>query len=254
MLHIEDILVYPEGKGKNDFLRADGIWDFLAEPPGSGRGTQMERETLQYQGKYQSVSGAASYNVGYQQRKQRRTQKEIVILRRLLRGLGGRVLDMPCGGGRLSPVIAESATAIIEMDIAIGQLLYGKENCRVPVPQAWVRASGFQIPLKDRSVDGSICIRLSHHLHALGEKELLLSELLRVARRFVVFSFVDGSSMKYTLRRWRTKLTGAPLKRNAMEVQEIRDISAKYGGRMLACPSIGPFQAHRYALIEKTSG
>ncbi|MBS1112500.1 MAG: hypothetical protein H6Q92_262 [Nitrospirae bacterium] len=252
MKHIEEVLLFPQGKGKRDFLRSDGIWDFIGGETDAGM-SQMEPETSKYQGKYQSIANAQSYNIGYKERKQKRTQKEIAILSKLLAGHAPAetVLDMPCGGGRLSPVISEFAHSIIEMDLALGQLLYGRETCRISAPQIWIRASGFQIPLKDNSVDGSLCIRLSHHLYSLDEKEKLISELLRVSRHFVIFSFVDSASLKYTLRRWRHMLTGAPLKTNSITVRELRKISKKYGGDIVTCPAIGPFQAHRYALIVK---
>lgn len=252
MKEIEEVLLFPQGKGKRDFLRSNGIWDFIDGEAEAGL-PHMEPETSKYQDKYQSVASAKSYNVGYQQRKQKRTQREIAVLRSLLAGHAHAetVLDMPCGGGRLSPVIGEFARSIIEMDLALGQLLYGRETCRTSAAQTWIRASGFQIPLKDGSVDGSICIRLSHHLYSLEEKERLLSELLRVARRFVIFSFVDGNSLKYTLRRWRHKIAGAPLKTNSITIRELKEIAKRHGGDVSACPAIGPFQAHRYALIVK---
>ena len=252
MKDIEELLLFPPGKDKGDFLRPDGIWDFISGETGPGM-SEMEPETVKYQGKYQSVSNAKSYNIGYQQRKQKRTQKEIAILRSLLvrYNPAETVLDMPSGGGRLSPVIGEFAQAIVEMDISLGQLLYTRENCKIPVPQFCVRASGFQIPLKDGCVDGSVCIRLSHHLYSLDEKEKLLSELLRVARRFVIFSFVDSNSLKYTLRRWRNRISGAPLKTNSISIRELKEIATRHGGEVFACPAIGPFQAHRYALIVK---
>lgn len=252
MTDIENFLLFPPGKNKRDFLRPDGIWDFIGEelvPDKKG----IEPETLKYQGKYQTVAGARSYNVGYQERKKRRTQREIIILRSLLSQMNSieTVLDMPCGGGRLSPVISEFAQSIIEMDLAPGQLLYGQKTCRVDVPQTWVRASGFQIPLKDKSVDGALCIRLSHHLFSLEEKDRLIYELMRVVRRFVVFSFVDSNSLKFMLRRLRNILTGAVYKSPSISVCELGEISGKYGGKIVACPSVGPFQAHRYALIVK---
>jgi ubiquinone/menaquinone biosynthesis C-methylase UbiE len=252
MKEIEEVLLFPQGKGKRDFLRLDGIWDFIGGEADAGM-PATGPETAKYQGKYQSVRSAKSYNVGYQQRKQKRTQKETAILRSLLAGHAPAetVLDMPSGGGRLSPVIGEFSQAIIEMDISLGQLLYVRENCGLNVPQLCIRASGFQIPLKDGSVDGSVCIRLSHHLYSLEEKEKLLSELLRVARRFVIFSFVDSNSLKYTLRRWRHRIAGTPLKTNSISIRELKDISKRHGGDVVACPAIGPFQAHRYALIVK---
>lgn len=252
MKDFEEMLLFPQGKDEKDFLRKDGIWDFIGGEPDSGM-PAIGPETSKYQGKYQSVVSAESYNVGYQRRKQKRTQKETAILRSLLAGYAPAetVLDMPSGGGRLSPVIGEFVQAIIEMDISLGQLLYVRENSRTGVPQLCVRASGFQIPLKDGSVDGSVCIRLSHHLYSLDEKEKLLSELLRVSRRFVIFSFVDGNSLKFTLRRWRHKMAGAPFKTTSITIGELKEISKRHGGDVIACPAIGPFQAHRYALIVK---
>lgn len=41
-------------------------------------------------------------------------------------------------------------------------------------------------PLRDGSVDGTVCVRLSHRLPTAAERERLLTELLRVSRRFVI--------------------------------------------------------------------
>ena len=70
MKDIEEVLLFPQGKGKRDFLRSDGIWDFIDGEADSGM-PRMEPETSKYQDKYQSVGSAKSYNVGYQRRKQK---------------------------------------------------------------------------------------------------------------------------------------------------------------------------------------
>jgi len=255
MTRIEDLLIFPEGKVRGDVLRSDGIWDFISVSSGNDI-SHLEAKTAQYQGKYQSVTEAESYNVAYKQRKSGRTKKEIAIINRLLAGISDveTLLDIPCGGGRLSPAMAKFSRALIEMDLSLGQIQYGLEYGKVSIPQFWIRASGFQIPLKENSIDGAVCIRLSHHLYSLSEKEKLLAELIRVSKRFVVFSFVDSESIKYSIRKWKSAIMGTPLKSNSTSVAEVKDIVQKYGGKLAKWPAIGLFQAHRYALISLNKG
>ena len=250
---IEERLLFPEeNKDKHRFQRKDGIWDFVSTT--DARITACEPETIAYQGKYQTIQAAAYYNEGYKNSRQARTQRESRILHTLLSRFSGveSMLDMPCGGGRLSPVLAKKANLLVEMDLSLGQLQYGQENSSVSTPRVWIRGSGFQIPLKDRSIEGAACIRLSHHLYSMEEKEKLLSELMRVTRSFVILSFVDSGAPKYVLRRLRDRIFGRPHRTTAISVKELRAMAKKYGGDLLAYPSLGPFRAHRYALIRKT--
>lgn len=244
-------LLHPAKQSKK-YTGSDGFIDFLDEGICAAHGG-FTPETVEYQGKYQSPSAAQAYNRRYRQKRVKTTQRESVILRKLLSKYGGSetVLDLPCGGGRLSPVIGEFTRTILEMDLAPGQLLYGLKNCRIRARQIWMRASAFDIPLENGSVDGTVCIRLSHHLYTLEEKEKLLSELLRVARRFVVFYFVDSNAPKYKSREWRAGITGDLFKKNSMTVQELSRMAEKLGGKLVSCPAAGFLQPHRYALIEK---
>jgi ubiquinone/menaquinone biosynthesis C-methylase UbiE len=249
---IEERLRFPENDpGKKHYLRGDGIWDFVATT--DARQAAHEPETRAYQNKYQSVQNAARYNEGYKSSRQKRTRRESRILDSLLSGFpkAESILDMPCGGGRLSPALANATNHIVEMDLSLGQLIYGRENSSVPIPRTWIRGSGFEIPLQDGSVEGAACIRLSHHLYSMEEKEKLLSELIRVTRSFVIFSFVDRGAPKFVLRRWRDRLAGRPHRTPAISVPELRALANQYGGELLAYPALGPFSAHRYALIRK---
>lgn len=251
---IEDLLLLPAQKDNRFLPRPDGIFDFVAGSAAPASGALCP-ETLAYQLKYQSWDGARAYNTRYEERKGRTTRRESAVLQKFLSRWpdSETVLDVPCGSGRLSHAIGAFTHTLIEMDISPGQISYGRRYGRTGTPQLWVRASALQIPLKDNSVDGAVCIRLSHHLYTQEEKEKLLSELLRVSKRFVIFYFVDGESIKNTLRRWRDRLTGASRKINWMTRREVEEIVQRSGGRVTACPASGLFQPHRYALIEKYS-
>lgn len=244
-IHLPDTSATPP---MGDDLRPDPS----GKPPPPSRGN-LSAATLAYQQKYQSLVSARAYDTGYSQRRVRTTLREMAIVRGFLRRYGDSltILDVPSGGGRLSASLAEQASLILEMDIARGQLLLGRENRLDTTQQDWIRASALDIPLRDASVDGAVCIRLSHHLYSVQERERLLAELLRVVRRFVVFHYVDGHSPRYLLRAWRNKLAATPRRTNWMTYREVEASARRHGATVVARVAARPLQPHQYALIEK---
>jgi len=206
-----------------------------------------------YQKSYQKVAAAERYNRNYQQKplKQLNTQRELSLLRRLLttQGHTRSLLNLPCGGGRLSRPLAEATDLLLEADIAVGQLLYGADRREWTTPEVRMTASAFHIPLCDRSVDGSVCVRLSHHLPTAEERTRLLAELLRVSERFVLMTFFDFRSLKNWLRRARRPLDRKPPK-NTMRVEEVEEIASEHGFALQRCPHLSIVgSGHRYALL-----
>lgn len=210
-----------------------------------------------YQKKYQKIEKAALYNEAYKKKlfKRMSTRREGQLLRRLLSGQEHcrALLDLPSGGGRLSPQISAFADLIIEADIAKGQVLYGMRASSVSVPQVWMTASVFHIPLQDNSVDGVVCVRLCHHLPTQAERERLVTELLRVSRRFVVMSFFGPFSIMDFLRRVRRPFNRKPVKLT-MTIKRLRELSRENGAELIECPplDLARFSSgHRYALMKK---
>jgi SAM-dependent methyltransferase len=208
-----------------------------------------------YQQNYQTDQRAAAYNAKYRDRWTKRisTWREFGLLDRMLRNQGrcNVLLDLPCGGGRLSLSMARYADLLIEADVALGQLRYGRVHGRVPTRQVWMTASGFHIPLRDASVDGTVCARLNHHLPTEAERERLVRELLRVSKRFLIMSFFDYHSPKNILRRLRRPFNRKPPKAT-MKVAELQRLAKDCGATLVECPAfflIG--SGHRYALMIK---
>ena len=215
----------------------------------------LTQDVRAYQQNYQKDQRAAAYNTKYRDRWAKRisTWREFGLLDRMLRKQGRCevLLDLPCGGGRLSPSLAQYADLLIEADIAMGQLHYGREHGQVPTPQAWIIASGFHIPLRDASVDGTVCVRLTHHLPEEAEREQLLRELLRVSKRFLILSFFDYFSPKNTLRRLRRPFDRKPPK-STMKISELQRLAQDCGATLVECPALFLIgSGHRYALIVK---
>ncbi len=210
-----------------------------------------------YQQNYQEEGDAAAYNAMYRDSWTKRisTRREFKLLTRLLasQGHSQTLLDLPCGGGRVSPPLAPHTELLLEADIALGQVRYGRANGRVATQQIWLTASGFHIPLKDASIDGTVCIRLNHHLPTPAERERLVRELLRVSRRFVIMTFFDFHSLKNTLRRLRRPFDRKPPK-CTMTRGELRRLANSCGAELVACPALFVVgSGHRYALIVKKS-
>lgn len=216
---------------------------------------QQSEQSASYQAEYQKVERAAAYNLQYQRRvlKRSTTRREFKLIDRHIRRVGHSrvVLDLPCGGGRLTPAFAKSADFIIEADIAMGQILFGRATSTVATPRAWMTASVFHIPLRDDSVDGTICVRLAHHLPTPAERERLFSELLRVSRRFVIVTFFDHYSLKNLTRRLRHPFNRKPPKLT-MTTARVAELAVELGARLVAAPPLSRIgSGHRYALIVK---
>jgi SAM-dependent methyltransferase len=181
------------------------------------------------------------------------TRRELRLLRGLLASRGGSrtLLDVPCGGGRLSDVLEPFTERLIEADIARGQLLYGIERRSPERPTIWMTASAFHLPLRDGAVDGAICCRLSHHLPTRDERERLVQELLRVARRFVIFTFFDHHSLKNLMRRARQPFNHKPPKLT-MTRRRVAALARAQGAELVACPPLSRLASgHRFALLAR---
>jgi SAM-dependent methyltransferase len=234
----------------------DGV-ALLAMPGASGTwGAPQQAETSEdYQAEYQTIERAAAYNHGYQRRAHKRlgTRHEWRLIRRHLQRVGHSqvILELPCGGGRITPAFADAADFVIEADIALGQIRYGRATSTLTTPRAWMTASAFHIPLRDASVDGTICIRLAHHLPTASERERLFRELMRVSRRFVIVTFFDHYSLKNLTRRMRHPFNKKPPKLT-MTTERVAELAREGGGRLVAAPPLNRIASgHRFALIVK---
>jgi ubiquinone/menaquinone biosynthesis C-methylase UbiE len=241
---------------QTSFELEDGIPIFARFGSAEKWGGEKPSETSEsYQQNYQKIKEAAKYNEMYAKRwsKQWITRREYALLQQLLASQPhcATLLDLPSGGGRLSPQIAAYTDLLMEADIALGQVQYGREFGRVSTAQAWMTASAFHIPFRNASVDGIVCVRLNHHLPTADERERLLRELLRVARRFVIMTFFDYHSLKNLGRRLRRPLDKKPPKMT-MTVDRVRELANEGGADLVAWPALSHLgSGHRYALMVK---
>lgn len=238
---------------------ADGVPCFAEIGTDVGQELEVIEEgasdSIEYQEQYQNLDNAIQYNSGYQDvfLKRMSTRREYQLLQRLLSSQEkcDTLLDLPCGGGRLSPQIEKYATRLIESDIGMGQVQYARKFCTLDTTPFYMTSTAFKLPLKDNSVDATVCIRLNHHMPTMQERDQLMNEILRVSKQFVIMTFFDYYSVKNTLRRIRKPFNKKPPKMT-MKTSEVEAIANQHGFDLVARPLLSPTSSgHRYALMVK---
>jgi ubiquinone/menaquinone biosynthesis C-methylase UbiE len=134
----------------------------------------------------------------------------------------GRMLDCPCGTGRLGPVLLRRAVRLVEADLSAPMLHEARTALAVPARAGrvgFLRATAEALPFPEGAFDVVICHRLLHHMADPAARARLLGEAARVAGRWVVLSFHDATALKRRLQgrraRRRVALTPAALEQEA---------------------------------------
>jgi len=224
-----------------------------ASPEPARRDTHapMQQSKLQ---NYNSPRGAEAYKADYEAKLHRRVsdRRERAILERYLAEVGhcARILDLPCGHGRLSDLLHGQGDRLIEADwsftmVSLNQKDHGDER------RSYCRASALEIPLPDRSVDLAVSFRLNHHLETEALRELHLRELFRVADRAVIVTWFSHTSLKAVLRRFRGRFSGKKAK-NTLRNGRAAELAAAAGfEQRAAVPLFRIGSGHMVALFAR---
>lgn len=174
---------------------------------------------------------------------------------------GSRVLDLPCGTGRVAIVLLEKGYEVTCGDSSEAMLRFAKyniENFREG-GQARENEVDFQLcdimstPFEDNTFDGIICNRLFHHFTESPTRRSALAELARISRGPIIISFFNSFALdaKYTRfanfirRRKATDRIPIPMETFTSEI-------AGAGLRVIdAIPVRYAISAHWYVVAEK---
>lgn len=122
-------------------------------------------------------------------RGRRRNRRDLAAIGRALdealrRGAPVRTaLDVPCGTGRLAPLLAERSIRASGADISFEMLRVARRRVGAVLPVFQCNAEA--LPLADRSLDGVFAIRFVFHLDREARRRIF-AEMRRVSRRWVV--------------------------------------------------------------------
>ena len=165
-----------------------------------------------------------------------REQRDPRLVARLLRRLpesvlprGARVLDVPCGTGRLHAVLAGRGLRVTSADVSPAMLAAheagrGHALC----------ADAGRLPFDDGTFELVLCCRLLHHLRDEAELRRIVAELVRVSRGHVIASFWDRASLPELGRGSRPRGEEVPRGRIARARRDLRAAFEDAGAGVVA--------------------
>jgi len=172
----------------------------------------------------------------YQQRKPSKHRAEMRVLDRAFKLIPKthKVLDVPCGGGRVTIHLSKkgyevSAADLSEdmIEIARQALADNKLDCSVE------RQDVEKFTLGDRSFDTIVSFRLFHHFPNPEIRQRVAKELCRVAAHNVVLSYFSPNSWTSVKRKLRAARGGRKSDKHATSLVEVEDYFKKAGFRLV---------------------
>lgn len=171
------------------------------------------------------------------------------------------VLDLPCGTGRLSPMIVNAGHRLVAADSsphmvseaanAWSQVTAGDpgRRARVEFEVRDVMASGYG----DAAFDAVICNRLLHHFTEPATRTRALTELARVSARWVIISFFNAGAFEALRKRLGFFLIGRTQQRRVpISLEQFKADAAAAGLRVVdSYPTLGRISPQWYLLLEK---
>ncbi|MBL8753417.1 MAG: methyltransferase domain-containing protein [Planctomycetes bacterium] len=206
----------------------------------AGCGAASRRRLLAAQAPWATATryDAPGKSSAYADRNPTRHARELELLHAVWPGRAGEsVLDLPCGAGRLLPVLRALDHRVVQADGALAMLQEARRRHDAIAPAVCADARAF--PFGDRAVDGVVMFRFLHHLPN-DAADLAIGEACRVARRFVVVSFFHPCSLHHLQRRVRGWF-GAPPTRFARSLGALRRRFARHGFTLHAQRAQTPF-------------
>ncbi len=198
---------------------------------------------------------AASYDVKYEQEFHKRVsdRREKRLLESILATAGSheRMLDVPCGAGRLSGVLSRFADKVVEMDYSFPMLELCRQNAVDYVPQM-ANGNVLHLPFCDVAFDIVASIRVSHHLPKREDRLNHVRELCRVSSRHVLVTIFDEDSFKNRLRKFRTALWLKKKPKKTLSIGELRSLGDECGFDVAGSWSLSRmFSGHSFVLLRR---
>lgn len=212
--------------------------------------------------RYNSQEGATDYAHKFERHWTERVNNwhEQRLVRRLLRDsdigkLDGFALDLPCGYGRLYAILRELGAPVIEGDWSFPLLAtarrYHGEHIDGPLPSGYLRATALQLPFRDRAFELVLSVRLSHHIREEAERIQHLREVMRVSRKWVLFTYFDAASVK-NLNYERRRRYNRKRAKWTLSFEQVQDLAQSQGFQVARRAWLSRlFSGHRYTLLRR---
>jgi SAM-dependent methyltransferase len=213
-----------------------------AEPPGPV-GTYAARE------KYDSPGRAARYA----RRSAARHRAEWRLLLRLLEGrpFPRRVLDAPCGTGRLAAEFLARGASVRGADLS--PAMRAEAERALAGRPGWLGAGALDLeapsPPREWAADLVVCARFLHHLPDAAARGRVFATLAALARPAVLVTFHHPVSLHHVARAARRVVTGRRGDRHAITVSRLAAEAGENGLRLVRAAGIAPYVKDTWAAL-----
>lgn len=218
----------------------------------------MKRDIASYRTRLQNEAQAEKYAARFDRGSRARIdRREQCAVEKIFAGLPGcrNVLDVPCGAGRFARTLAQGGRFVIGLDSAREILAHAqKRAARFGVRAGFIHGDASRLSFPDDAVDAVFCNRLLHHILKPEERAVILRELRRVSRRYLVVSFFDYQGFA-TVRRWLKTLKGSKPKYAGQPTREQfeRELNACGLRVRELVPTGAAWVSQKYFVLEKMS-
>jgi len=155
----------------------------------------MKRDIASYRTRLQDEALAEQYAARFERGSRARIdRREQRAVRKIFAHLPDchSVLDVPCGAARFVNALAEGGRRVWGADSAREILIHAQKRAmRFGVRAGFIHGDASRLPFGPDAVDAVFCNRLLHHILKPQERAVILRELRRVSRRYLVISFFD---------------------------------------------------------------
>lgn len=161
----------------------------------------------------------------YQVRKQHKHVAEMRLIDRAFAKVPKthKVLDIPCGGGRATLHLAWRGYKMAAADLSDAMLQITRENAAKESLDVEVSKQDLEkLAFSDCTFDTVLCFRLFHHFPTPAIRQRTVSELCRVARKYVALSYFSPASFTSLKRMLRAKLGGKSSDKFATSLTEVQ--------------------------------
>jgi SAM-dependent methyltransferase len=153
---------------------------------------------------------AVNYADSRERQQYRHYDKEQALVGRWLRLCppGAVVMDLPCGTGRFSVLTAECGHKLVRADLSHQMVAHAQKLGPNEHVLGSLCCDLARPPLGGGSVDIVLVWRLFHHCKSPEDRETVLRQARRLARRYVIISYYNRASITYWFKMAMRKLVG----------------------------------------------
>ncbi len=171
----------------------------------------------------------------YQQRNPRRHEAEMRLIARAFQMVPPcRVLDAPCGGGRVGLWLARQGYTVTAADLSEAMLDITRQNAVLESLAVEVQRQDVEhLEFETKSFDAVISFRLFHHFPNQEIRARTVAELCRVSRKHVLISYFHPWSTTALKQRVKSSLFDSPRTKHPTSLSEVRGYFRMHGFQLV---------------------